>query len=114
HNAFIQALAGIADVLHSPPETLEHHAPEVASARRPAFDPYSAQFAMKVGLASIVALLVGVVAHTESLTAIVLTPVLLVQGSYGATLHRAGLRFLGGLIGGVAAGADAVAGMPHT
>ena len=113
-NAFTQAIDGLADVLDVPPEALEHVAPEPLPRRPPAFDPYVAQFAMKIGLGSVLALLIGVISHERALEPVVLSPLLLAQGSYGATLHKAGLRIAGVVIGGVIAALIVVAIMPNT
>lgn len=113
-NAFTQALAGLADVLDIPPEALEHVAPEPAPARLPVFDPYAAQFAMKIGLGCVVALAVGVASHVQALEVIILSPLLLAQGSYGATIRRAGLRVAGVVVGGLLAVLTVVSVMPNT
>lgn len=119
YHAFVQALDGFADVLHTPPEELEA-APAAAGAppppRRllPPFDPYAAQFALKIGLASVLALLAGVTAHVRALETVVLNPLILVQGSYGATIRRAWLRLAGVVAGGILAIATVVSVMANT
>ena len=115
-NSFVQALDGLADVLHLPPEALEYAAPEPRppGPRLRPFDPYAAQFALKVGFASGIALIVGVTSHVRELETIVLVPLLLVQGSYGATLRKAGLRMAGVIAGGLLAALTIVLLMPNT
>ncbi|MEO8605598.1 MAG: FUSC family protein [bacterium] len=102
-NGFLQALEGLTDVLHAPPEAFEHLPAEVARETPlrwiPPYDPFALQFALKIGLASVVSLIIGVTAQSASMETVVLNPLILAQGSYGATLRKAGLR-----IGGVVAG----------
>lgn len=103
-HGFVQALGGIAEVLHTPPEAHEALPPDAGppAARRllPPFDRYAAQFAARVGLACTLALLTGVVAHQPALETALLNPLILAQGSYGATLRQTWLRFAGVLLGG--------------
>ena len=90
-NGFVQALEGLADVLHLPPEALEHAPrPDEAGPRPwlPPFDPYAAQFAAKIALACLLALIVGVASHARALETIILNPLILAQGSYGATIRK--------------------------
>jgi len=89
-------------VLRLPPEALEHVAPETPPAppRIAPFDPYAAQFALKIGVGSALCLLIGVASHTRALETIVLNPLLLAQGSYGATLRRSDLRLVSVFVGG--------------
>jgi uncharacterized membrane protein YccC len=115
-NGFAQALTGLADVLNLPPEALAHVAPEPRrrSLQLPRFDPYAAQFALKIGLACAIALLVGVAAHVRAIETVVLNPLILAQGSYGATIRKAGLRLVGVVVGGMLAALTVVAVSPNT
>lgn len=115
-NALTQALAGFADVLHLPPQALEHVAPEppAPTSWLPAFDPYAAQYALKIGVGCGLALLIGVASHMRPLETIVLNPLLLAQGSYGATIRRADLRLIAVICGGVLTALTVVAVMPNT
>ena len=107
YHTFVQALGGIAEVLHAPPEAHEALPPEPGPppSRRllPPFDRYAAQFAVKIALACTLALIVGVTSHVRALETVVLNPLILAQGSYGATLRKAWLRIAGVIIGGVLA-----------
>lgn len=115
-NALVQSLDGLSDVLHLPPEALEHIAPEMSAAppRVAAFDPYAAQFALKIGVGSALCLLIGVASNTRALETIVLNPLLLAQGSYGATLRRSDLRIISVFVGGVISALVTVLVMPNT
>ncbi|MGD9763846.1 MAG: FUSC family protein [Candidatus Binatia bacterium] len=114
----VQALEGLADVLHTPPEALEHVPAEPGQRppRRlwPPFDPYAAQFAAKISFACVLALLIGVATQARSMETAVLNPLILAQGSYGATIRRAGLRIAGVVAGGVLAILTTIAVMPNT
>lgn len=117
-NGFLQSLEGLSDVLHLPPESLEHLPPEGPRPARPPllppFDPFAFQFALKIGLATVLALLVGIVAHAPHMETVVLNPLILAQGSYGATLRKAWLRITGVMAGGAAAVFIAASVMPNT
>jgi hypothetical protein len=117
-HSFIQALAGIAEVLHTPPEAHEALPPDAGPpvARRllPPFDKYAAQFAARIGLATTLALMIGVIAHQPALETAVLNPLILAQGSYGATLRQTWLRFAGVLLGGALAILTVVGFMANT
>ena len=117
-HSFVQALGGIADVMHTPPEAHEALPPDAGppAARRllPPFDKYAAQFAARVGLACTVALLIGVIQHQPALETAVLNPLLLAQGSYGATLRQVRLRFAGVLLGGALAILTVIGFMANT
>src|SRR5205085_12687533 len=80
----------------------------------PPFDKYAAQFAAKIGLACTLALLVGVIAHQPALETAVLNPLILAQGSYGATLRQTWLRFAGVLLGGALAILTVIGFMANT
>ncbi len=118
-HALDQALGGLGDVLHLPPDALEHTpvTPGPQAPRRlvlPPFDRYAAQFAAKIGLACTLALLVGVASHQQAMETVVLNPLILAQGSYGATIRQTWLRFAGVLAGGAAAVLTMIAVMPNT
>lgn len=116
-NSFVQALEGVADVLHLPPEALEHTAAagEVGAAPwLPPFDRYAAQFAAKIALAGVLALIVGVASHARALETSIVSALLLAQSSYGATIRQAGLRIAGVLAGGLLALLTVIAVMPNT
>ena len=115
-HALAQALDGLSDVLHLPPEALEHVAPEMSAAPPlvAPFDPYAAQFALKIGVGCALCLLIGVASNTRALETIVLNPLLLTQGSYGATLRRADLRLISVFVGGVISALTTMLFMPST
>ena len=117
-HSFVQALGGIAEVLHTPPEAHEALPPDTGPpvARRllPPFDKYAAQFAAKVAVATTLALMIGVIAHQPALETAVLNPLILAQGSYGATLRQTWLRFAGVLLGGVLAVLTVIGFMANT
>ncbi|MBX3027265.1 FUSC family protein [bacterium] len=117
-HGFAQALQGAAEVLHAPPEAREALPPDGGppAPRRllPPFDAYAAQFAAKIGLACTLSLLIGVVAHQPALETAVLNPLILAQGSYGATLRQTWLRLGGVLLGGVVAVLTVIAFMANT
>ncbi len=116
-HSFAQALIGLTDVLHRPPEALEHFPPEggarPAASVFPPFDRFAAQFAMKIGLACTLALIVGIVSHEPEMETVVLNPLILIQGSYGATVRKAGLRLAGVAIGGLLAILTVITVMPN-
>lgn len=117
-HSFAQALGGIAEVLHAPPEAHEALPPEPGPppARRwlPPFDKYAAQFALKIALACTVALVIGVTSHVRAMETVVLNPLILAQGSYGATLRKAWLRLAGVLFGGGLSVLTVIGLMPNT
>jgi hypothetical protein len=117
-NGFLQSLDGLSDVLHLPPESLEHLPPEgphpAPPPLLPPFDPFAFQFALKIGLATTLSLLVGIIAHAPHMETVVLNPLILAQGSYGATLRKAWLRITGVIAGGAVAVFIAVTVMPNT
>ncbi|MDX2169099.1 MAG: FUSC family protein, partial [Deltaproteobacteria bacterium] len=117
-NGFLQALDGLSDVLHLPPESLEHLPPEgphpTAAPLLPPFDPFAFQFALKIGLATVLSLIVGIVSHAPRMETVVLNPLILAQGSYGATLRKAWLRVGGVVAGGALAVLIAASVMPNT
>ena len=117
-HGFAQALGGIAEVLHVPPEAHEALPPEPGPPppRRwlPPFDRYAAEFALKIALACVVALLIGLTSHQRSMETVVLNPLILAQGSYGATLRKAWLRIGGVVAGGSLAVLTVMTVMPNT
>jgi uncharacterized membrane protein YgaE (UPF0421/DUF939 family) len=117
-HGFVQALGGAAEVVHTPPEAREALPPDGGPppARRllPPFDAYAAQFAAKIGLACTLSLLIGVIAHQPALETAVLNPLIIAQGSYGATLRQTWLRVAGVLLGGVVAVLTVIAFMANT
>jgi len=118
-HALAQALGGLADVLHLPPDALEHTpvTPGPQAPRRlllPPFDRYAAQFAAKIGLACTLALIVGVASHQPAMETVVLNPLILAQGSYGATIRQTWLRCAGVVAGGAVAVLTMIAVMPNT
>jgi hypothetical protein len=116
-HGFVQALGGAAEVLHLPPEAREALPPDggppVARRLLPPFDPYAAQFAAKIAFACTLSLLIGVVSHQPALETALLNPLILAQGSYGATLRQTWLRLAGVLLGGVIAILTVVAFMAN-
>jgi uncharacterized membrane protein YccC len=118
YHTAVQALGGIAEVLHAPPEAHEALPPDPGPppSRRmlPPFDKYAAQFAVKIAFACTIALIVGVTSQVQAMETVVLNPLILAQGSYGATLRKAWLRIIGVVLGGLLAIAMVVALMSNT
>lgn len=117
-HSFVQAMGGAGEVLHTPPEAREALPPDDTApppARRllPPFDPYAAQFAAKIGFACTLALLIGIISHQPAMETAVLNPLILAQGSYGATLRQTWLRMGGVLLGGVIAVLTVIAFMAN-
>jgi len=67
------------------------------------FDPYAARFALKCGLATVIAFQIPIAAGVPDLFSLIVAPFLVAQTSYGATIVKAPLRLLGVVIGGVVA-----------
>ena len=57
---------------------------------------------------------VGVASHVRALETCILNPLILAQGSYGATIRKAGLRLTGVLLGGALAVLTVIAAMANT
>src|SRR5262245_46042827 len=115
-DAFIRALVDLAQSLHTSPADLRErmaHDAGAASVAFPRFDPYAARYAVRVGLATTISYLIGVIADTAELFNIVWHPVFLAVSSYGATIRRAGTRFVGTVIGCLIALVATIAIMPN-
>jgi len=109
-NAALQALASIADVLHTPPWELHDLATEGAIATPAAWpfsmlpiDRFALRYALQVALGATIALVVGIAAHEPELSTLLWNPMLVAQTSYGATIRKAWLRLGGVVVGGVLA-----------
>lgn len=119
YHTAVQALGGIAEVVHVPPEAHEAVPPEPGGpppVRRllPPFDKYAFQFAVKIAFACTLALLVGVTSQQRAMETVVLNPLILAQGSYGATMYKAWLRISGVVLGGLLAILTVIGLMPNT
>ena len=107
-NALVQALAGLADVLHTPPWDLRDLAAEEQLGAAPPWpfqlphvDPFALRFALQVALGVTIALVVGIASHEPELSTLLWNPLLVAQTSYGATIRKAWLRLAGVVAGGV-------------
>lgn len=106
-NSFVQALANLGDVLHTPPWELrdlaagEQRDAAQSSSGPLRLDPFALRFALQVGLGATIALVVGIAAHEPELSTLLWNPLLVAQMSYGATIRKAWLRLAGVVGGGV-------------
>jgi uncharacterized membrane protein YccC len=115
-DAFVRALISLADSLHLSPAALRERV--TTSARPngialPRIDPYAARYGVRVGLGTTIAYLIGIVADTADLFNILWHPAFLAVASHGATIRRAGTRFVGTAIGCLVAIIAIVAVMPN-
>src|SRR4029077_8495919 len=114
--AFVRTLVDLADSLHASPAYLRERvvgrteAPTVAPQR---FDYYAARYGVRVGPATRISYLIATVADTVGLFNILWHPAFLAVSSYGATIRRAGTRFVGTLIGCLVAIVTTIAVMPN-
>jgi hypothetical protein len=76
----------------------EAPAPRSLSAR---FSPDALRYGVKVGLASVLGLLVGLFANRANLAVILWTVMIASLPGYGATVRKMGLRLIGALAGGL-------------
>jgi len=114
--AFVQTLVDLAESLHTSPPDLRELVggrTEGAAVAPPRFDYYAARYGVRVGLATTISYLIGLVADTVELFNILWHPAFLAVSSYGATIRRAGTRFAGTLIGCLAAIVATIAVMPN-
>lgn len=109
-NAALQALSGIADVLHTPPwelrELADHEAippPAAWPFSMLPLDRFALRYALQVALGATIALVVGIAAHEPELSTLLWNPMLVAQTSYGATIRKAWLRLGGVVVGGALA-----------
>lgn len=107
-NAIVQSLAGLADVLHTPPWELRALAAADELAPPPVWpydvlpiDRFALRYALQVGLGATLALVIGIAAHEPELSTLLWNPILVAQMSYGATIRKAWLRLGGVVLGGV-------------
>ena len=101
-DAFVRALIDLAETLHTSPAELRERAPSGAEPRSvalPGLDPYAARYGVHVGLGTTFSYLIGIVADTPDLFNVLFHPAFLAVSSYGATIHRAGTRLAGTVIG---------------
>jgi hypothetical protein len=115
-DAFVRALVDLAASLRLSPAELRER---VTTATRPKgvalprIDPYAARYGVRVGLGTTIAYLIGIVADTGELFNILWHPAFLAVASHGATIRRAGTRFIGTVIGCVVAILATIAVMPN-
>jgi uncharacterized membrane protein YccC len=115
-DAFVQALVELTDSLHMSPENRLDRAESddgPAAVSRPRFDPYAARYALCVGLGTTISYVIGLAADTPELYNTLWHPVFIAVSSYGATIRRAGTRFVGTVIGCLTAIVAAIAVMPN-
>src|SRR5207245_1337659 len=115
-DAFVRALVDLADSLHASPAELRERATTgtaATSIARPRFDLYAARYGVRVGLATTISYLIGIVADTAELFNVLWHPAFLAVSSYGATIRRAGTRFAGTVIGCLVAIVATIAVMPN-
>jgi uncharacterized membrane protein YccC len=115
-NAFVRALVSLAESLHLSPAELREWTTTAASPKGvalPRIDPYAARYGVRVGLGTTIAYLIGIVADTADLFNILWHPAFLAVASHGATIRRAGTRFIGTAIGCVVAIIATIAVMPN-
>ena len=115
-DAFIRTLIDLAESLHTSPADLRQlgitHA-EPTTVALPGFDPNAARYAVRVGLGTTISYLIGMVADTVELFNVLWHPAFLAVSSYGATIRRAGTRFVGTVIGCLLAIVATIAVMPN-
>ena len=115
-DAFVRALVSLADSLHLSPAELRERVTTAArpnGVALPRIDPYAARYGVRVGLGTTIAYLIGIVADTADLFNILWHPAFLAVASHGATIRRAGTRFIGTAIGCVVAIIATIAVMPN-
>ena len=115
-DAFIRTLIDLAESLHTSPADLRQlgiSRPEPATVALPGFDPNAARYAVRVGLGTTISYLIGMVADTVELFNVLWHPAFLAVSSYGATIRRAGTRFVGTVIGCLLAIVATIAVMPN-
>jgi uncharacterized membrane protein YccC len=114
--AFVRTLVDLADSLHASPADLREllvGRAEAATVAPQRFDYYAARYGARVGLGTMISYLIGIVADTVELFNILWHPAFLAVSSYGATIRRAGTRFVGTLIGCLVAIVTTIAVMPN-
>lgn len=120
-NGFVAQLRSLSYTLRISPQELERMAggdPALPHARLPAttlrYDPYAARFALKCGLATVIAFQLPLIGGVDQLFSLIVAPFLVAQTSYGATIEKAPLRLLGVALGGVIAVVTMMAVMVNT
>ena len=114
-DAFVRALVDLAESLHTSPSDLRQlgvSGAQPTTARR-RFHPYVARYAARVGLGTTISYLIGMIADTVELFNVLWHPAFLAVSSYGATIRRAGTRFVGTAIGCLVAIAVTIAVLPN-
>ena len=115
-DAFVRALVSLADSLHLSPAELRDRVTTVARPKGvvlPRIDPYAARYGVRVALGTTIAYLIGIVADSADLFNILWHPAFLAVASHGATIRRAGTRFIGTAIGCLVAIIATIAVMPN-
>jgi uncharacterized membrane protein YccC len=115
-DAFVRALVSLADSLHVSPAELRDRVTTPARPKGvvlPRIDPYAARYGVRVGLGTTIAYLIGIVADTADLFNVLWHPAFLAVASHGATIRRAGTRFIGTAIGCLVAIIAIIAVMPN-
>ena len=115
-DAFIRTLIDLAESLHTSPADLRQLGitrAEPATGALRGFDPMAARYAVRVSLGTTISYLIGMVADTVELFNILWHPAFLAVSSYGATIRRAGTRFVGTVIGCLVAIVATIAVMPN-
>jgi fusaric acid resistance family protein len=115
-DAFVRALVDLTESLHTSPADLRQLGigrAERATVALPGFDPNTARYAVRVGLGTTISYLIGMVADTVELFNVLWHPAFLAVSSYGATIRRAGTRFVGTVIGCLLAIVATIAVMPN-
>ena len=115
-DAFVRALVSLADSLHVSPAELRDRVTTPAKPEGvvlPRIDPYAARYGVRVGLGTTFAYLIGIVADTVDLFNVLWHPAFLAVASHGATIRRAGTRFIGTAIGCLVAIIAIIAVMPN-
>ncbi|HBZ68851.1 MAG TPA: hypothetical protein DEP35_03520 [Deltaproteobacteria bacterium] len=102
-SALIAGLEQLGDVVEAPvdvppADTLGPPAPRSLSAR---LGPDAMRYGVKVGLAAVLGLLIGLFANRPNLAVILWTVMIASLPGYGATVRKMGLRLIGALTGGL-------------
>ncbi len=104
-SAFIIGMQRLGRLFRHPPIALRDSAHSVAAKKITAarHDPAKLRYCIKLAIAMAIAFVVAMVAHRVDLKTIILTVMIAGVPTYGGSLHKMILRFVGGAMGGVLA-----------
>ncbi|MFM8410039.1 MAG: TolC family protein, partial [Alphaproteobacteria bacterium] len=121
--AWIAALGGLAQVLHTSPADLRAlvhddprdllEVPEIAAPTE-SLDPIPLRYALQVALTMMICFHLGLATHLPAPITFLWSPLMVAQTSFGATVRKARLRALGVIAGGLLSLALVIGFMPAT